>query len=177
MINCPSCHHIELNGALFCSECGARLVAVDMPTTQNIAQSGGSDTLSYRVRTKSAPLRELNPNPVNTNSEATIALHLVESGQTLNLARQAEFTLGRVAEGQFILPDVDLSPYQAYAQGVSRLHAALKVYNQRVFVTDLGSSNGTRVNGQKIMPNVDFPLNHGDVVALGKFKIQVLLRK
>ncbi len=176
MINCPNCHHIELNGALFCSECGARLVAVDMPTTQNIAQ-GSSDTLSYHVRPKSAPLRELNPTPTAANSEATIALHLVESGQILNLARQAEFTMGRVAEGQLILPDVDLSPYQAYAQGVSRLHAALKVYNQRVFVTDLGSSNGTRVNGQKIMPNVDFPLNHGDVVALGKFKIQVLLRK
>jgi pSer/pThr/pTyr-binding forkhead associated (FHA) protein len=53
----------------------------------------------------------------------------------------------------------------------------LKLNNQRIFITDLGSSNGTRVNGQKIMPNVDYPLNHGDVIALGKFKIQVLIRK
>jgi pSer/pThr/pTyr-binding forkhead associated (FHA) protein len=95
----------------------------------------------------------------------------------LHLNGQNEFTLGRVADGQPILPDVDLSPYEAYAQGVSRLHAALKLNNQRVFITDLGSSNGTRVNGQKIMPNVDYPLNHGDVIALGKFKIQVLIRK
>jgi pSer/pThr/pTyr-binding forkhead associated (FHA) protein len=75
----------------------------------------------------------------------------------LHLTGQSEFTMGRVAEGQPNLPDVDLSPYEAYAQGVSRLHAVLKLNNQRVFITDLGSSNGTRVNGQKIMPNVDYP--------------------
>jgi len=85
--------------------------------------------------------------------------------------------MGRVAEGQPILPDVDLSPYEAYSQGVSRLHAALKVINQRVVIMDLGSSNGTRVNGQKIVPNVDYPLNHGDMIALGKLKIQVLIRR
>jgi pSer/pThr/pTyr-binding forkhead associated (FHA) protein len=46
-----------------------------------------------------------------------------------------------------------------------------------VVITDLGSSNGTRVNGQKIVPHVDYPLNHGDMIALGKFAIQVLIKK
>jgi pSer/pThr/pTyr-binding forkhead associated (FHA) protein len=81
-----------------------------------------------------------------------------------------------VAEGQPILPDVDLSPYDAYAQGVSRLHAALKVTRNRVAIMDLGSSNGTRVNGQKIVPHVDYPLNHSDVIALGKLKLQVIIK-
>jgi len=110
-------------------------------------------------------------------SEAVVSLHLVESGIILHLSGQTEFTLGRVSDGQPILPDVDLSPYEAYSQGVSRLHSSLKFNNNRLFITDLGSSNGTRVNGQKISPNVDYPVNHGDVVALGKFKIQVLIRK
>lgn len=176
MITCPNCKHEELSGALFCGECGTRLVSVDMPTTQNIGQ-GGSETLSFQVRVKSTAAPAVDPPAQVVNTESSVALHLVENGQVLNLSRQTEFTIGRVAEGQLILPDVDLSPYQAYAQGVSRLHAALKIANQRVFINDLGSSNGTRVNGQKIMPNVDFPLNHGDVIALGKFKIQVLFRK
>jgi hypothetical protein len=174
MITCPNCRHEEITGALFCGECGARLVAADLPTTQNLSH-GHSDSLTFQVRTKTPPI------PVQENSaaptEALVSLHLVESGQILNLAGQSEYSIGRAVEGQFILPDVDLSNYQAYAQGVSRLHAALKVNNQRVYITDLGSSNGTRVNGQKIVANVDFPLNHGDVIALGKFKIQVLLRK
>jgi len=174
MITCPNCHHEEISGALFCSECGSRLIAVDLPTTQNISH-GSSDVLGFQARPKSPPVppQEVSPNPLETG----ISLHLVESGQIMHLSGQTEFTIGRAAEGQFILPDVDLSNYQAYAQGVSRLHAALKINNMRVYIADLGSSNGTRVNGQKIVPNVDFPLNHGDVVALGKFKIQILLRK
>ena len=176
MVTCPNCRHEEIFGALFCSECGARLVVVDLPTTQNISH-GSSETFTFQVRSKSPPTSVTSQGAAPAQVEATVSLHLVESGQILNLSGQTEYTIGRAAEGQFILPDVDLSNYQAYAQGVSRLHAALKVNNLRVCITDLGSSNGTRVNGQKIVPNVDFPLNHGDVIALGKFKIQVLLRK
>jgi hypothetical protein len=173
MILCPNCRHQELTGALFCSECGARLVVLEVPTTHSIERNQ-TGLLMFQPQQSSLP-----PSPPVSSSlsDAVVSLHLIESGMILHLSSQTEFTVGRVAEGQPILPDVDLSPYEAYAQGVSRLHAALKLNNQRVFITDLGSSNGTRVNGQKIMPNVDYPLNHGDVVALGKFKIQVLIRK
>jgi pSer/pThr/pTyr-binding forkhead associated (FHA) protein len=106
-----------------------------------------------------------------------VSLHLVESGQVIHLKGRTEFTLGRVSEGQPIPPDIDLSAFNAYAQGVSRLHVALKIVNQGVVVTDLGSSNGTRVNGQKIVPHVDYPINHGDILAVGKLKIQVLIHK
>ncbi len=105
-----------------------------------------------------------------------LALYLIEAKQTLQLAGRSEFTLGRVAEGQPILPDVDLSPFDAYAQGVSRLHAALKINKTRVAIMDLGSSNGTRVNGQKIVPHVDYPVNHNDQIALGKLRIQILIK-
>jgi len=43
-------------------------------------------------------------------------------------------------------------------------------------VMDLGSSNGTYINGRRINPHVEESLGHGDIVALGKLKIQVLLR-
>lgn len=171
MILCPNCHHQELTGALFCGECGARLVVAEAPTTQGIEryQTG---MLSLHNRPPSPPESSASGHP-----EIVVSLHLIESGMILHLSGQNEFTIGRVADGQPILPDVDLSPYEGYTQGVSRLHSALKVNNQRVFITDLGASNGTRVNGQKIIPNVDYPINHGDVVALGKFKIQILIRK
>ena len=75
-----------------------------------------------------------------------------------------------------MMPDIDLTPYQAYASGVSRLHAVVKRDSERVLVMDLGSSNGTYVNGRRINPHVEEALNHGDILALGKLKIQVLLR-
>jgi hypothetical protein len=173
MILCPTCQNKEPSGALFCSECGARLVILEIPTT-NAIDRNQTGLLMFQPRASSPP-----PAPSTSSGlpEVVVSLHLIESGMILHLSGQNEYTLGRVAEGQPILPDVDLSPYEAFSQGVSRLHSVLKLNNQRVFITDLGSSNGTRVNGQKIMPNVDYPLNHGDVVALGKFKIQILIRK
>lgn len=173
MISCPVCQHLELNGALFCSECGGRLVVMEIPSTQAIDRNQ-TGLLMFRPRPSSPPSA---PSVSASLSDAVVSLHLIESGMIIHLSGQMEFTLGRVADGQPILPDVDLSPYEAYSQGVSRLHSSLKLNNNRLFITDLGSSNGTRVNGQKILPNVDYPVNHGDVVALGKFKIQVLIRK
>jgi pSer/pThr/pTyr-binding forkhead associated (FHA) protein len=105
---------------------------------------------------------------------ARISLHLVESGQILPLAERNEFSLGRVAEGQPIMPDIDLTPYKAYENGVSRLHALLKLVNNHVLILDLGSSNGTYVNGNRLVPSVERPLNHGDMIHLGKLKIQIL---
>jgi len=64
----------------------------------------------------------------------------------------------------------------AQASGVSRLHALLKRDGKRVIIMDLGSANGTYVNGKRLRTNNEHLLNHGDVVALGKLKFQVLLR-
>jgi len=107
--------------------------------------------------------------------QSWISLHIIESGQILPLAERTEFTLGRSAEGQPIVPDVDLSSYNAYANGVSRLHAAIKLVNNRIIVVDLGSSNGTYLNGVRLSPYVETPVSHGDLIYLGKLKIQVLI--
>ncbi len=175
MIICPNCHHKEFPGALFCSECGARLISLDYLTTQSI-QKTTSDMLDQSKLGSSPDTLKNDTNAQKPEQNAELALFVIDSKQTLQLAGRTEFTLGRVAEGQPILPDVDFSPFEAYSQGVSRLHAALKVHRDRVAIMDLGSSNGTRVNGQKIVPHVDYPVNQGDIIALGKLKIQVVLR-
>ena len=127
-----------------------------------------------------ASMPRLAPRVPAPNSDLTsnswISLHLMDSGKILPLASRNEFTLGRLSEGQPIMPDIDLTPYQAYASGVSRLHAVVKREDNRVAVMDLGSSNGTYVNGRRLNPHTEESLSHGDIVALGKLKIQILLR-
>jgi FHA domain-containing protein len=167
MIVCSNCNHVNMAGALFCSECGKRLGGSDPLTTQNIQTSKMNEAL--RQAPVSAP-----PPPATMNNWVT--LHLLDTGQVLPLAERNEFTLGRISEGQPIMPDIDLSPYQAYARGVSRLHAVLKREASHVFLMDLGSSNGTFVNGKRLSPNVDHAISNGDVIALGKLKIQILLK-
>lgn len=104
-----------------------------------------------------------------------VSLFVVEANRTIPLRGRTEFTLGRVTEDQPIIPDVDLTPFEAYIMGVSRLHATLKIGPQRISIRDLGSSNGTRVNGNRIVPHVDYPLKPGDELALGKLVLQILV--
>ena len=165
MIVCPSCQHENLDGTVFCSDCGMQLAGEDPLITQNISEdqlSGVPDDLKI---TSSLP----------KDYDAWASIHLVDSGQILPLAERAEFTLGRISEAQPIMPDIDLTPYQAYASGVSRLHAVLRREREQVYVMDLGSSNGTYLNGKRLQPNTAHDIRHGDLISLGKLKIQVLL--
>ncbi len=167
MIICANCQHKNVTGAMFCAECGAQLDGIDTLITQAITDEQIVEELNKK------PAK---PELASTPGTSWISLHLMDSGKILPLASRNEFTLGRLSEGQPIMPDIDLTPYQAYASGVSRLHAVVKRDANRVVVMDLGSSNGTYVNGRRINPHVEEPLSHGDILALGKLKIQVLLR-
>jgi hypothetical protein len=167
---CPNCRHRELEGALFCSECGAKLIDHDGLSTAAIR--GTDSSLRIPSGSQRSPASSATP-----ASEAVASLHVVRTGQIIPLIGSNEFTIGRVSEGQTILPDIDLTPYEAYGQGVSRLHATFKINNETLTVRDLGSSNGTRVNNEKLSPHKDHALQHGDVVALGQFKVQALVRQ
>ena len=164
MIICPSCQHENLDGTVFCSDCGMQLTGIDPIVTQNISEE--LTELEEEIKTAVFP----------KDLDSWASIHLVDSGQILPLADRAEFTLGRTSEAQPIMPDIDLTPYQAYASGVSRLHAVLKRQGQQVSVKDLGSSNGTYLNGKRLKSNVDQPIENGDLLSLGKLKIQILLK-
>ena len=167
-IMCPNCHHQELEGALFCSECGTKLVSEDGLSTAAIRA-----TESTITEVGEAPP----PPPPIKATEARISLHIVRTGQILPLVGRDDFTIGRVSQGQSILPDIDLTPYEAYSQGVSRLHATIRIEQKKITIEDLGSSNGTRINSKKINPHQHHPIIHGDVIALGRFKIQTLIQQ
>ena len=168
MIVCSNCKHTNMDGAMFCSECGAQLITAESLITQNISTGKVREALGKK------------PGPSSTPSTISLdtwgTLHLLDTGQMLPLSDRTEFTVGRVSEGQPIMPDIDLSPYQAYAGGVSRLHAVLKREGNRILLMDLGSSNGTYINGKRLTPNVEQIVYNGDVIALGKLKIQILLK-
>lgn len=165
MITCPNCKQEGLDGAIFCLECGAHLLGADPRATQSI-QTDGMSRLKGNYIIADKP---------SITTQAWVTLHLIESGQLLPLAERKEYTLGRVNEGQPAAPDMDLSPYRAFENGVSRIHAIIKCTENRVRIMDLGSSNGTFVNGVRLAAQVETPLQNGDMVALGKLKIQILL--
>ena len=56
---------------------------------------------------------------------------------------------------------------------ISREHARLFCDGGRLFVEDLGTTNGTRVNGQRIEPQSPAPIAHGDVIELGEVRLSL----
>lgn len=72
-------------------------------------------------------------------------------------------------------PHIDLSSFYAHERGVSRKHARISIINMRLTVADLGSTNGTFVNNEKLDPNVEYPIKAGDELRLGFLSISLTI--
>lgn len=83
--------------------------------------------------------------------------------------------LGRASEAEDYRPDFDMTFYDE-GDYVSRRHARITKGRRGYFITDLGSSNGTTVNGQSLVPHNARSLRNGDRVKVGLVVIQFWLR-
>jgi hypothetical protein len=83
-----------------------------------------------------------------------------EAGRRWPLNRARPLTVGRSEECDISLPD----------RQVSRLHARVVWQEDQYFLEDLGSKNGTHLNGQEVQSPV--PLQDGDEVQIAlRFKL------
>jgi len=199
MIECPHCKNLELVGAIFCRECGTQLLptgaypspravkktANDQPFNHNskrVPQSPAPTTEPGRQNSpnsiRSQAASDVQPKPTITNSEQTnrITLQVLQTGELISVAEEDEVTLGRAGTGQPIIPDIDLTPYKGLEAGVSRLHASIRFKGEEIYIMDLGSANGTRLNGDKLPPSTPHRLEDESVITLGKLKLKVLIK-
>ena len=85
-------------------------------------------------------------------------------GVILSLTR-ASAVVGRAASG--VTPDLDLGPYDG-DRSVSRRHAVVEYDGANLTLTDLGSANGTLINGRVTSGRI--AIQDGDVVHFGNVK-------
>jgi pSer/pThr/pTyr-binding forkhead associated (FHA) protein len=120
-----------------------------------------------------------------------IDYHTIKCG-TATLGRQAEIELcietpysepiytklthriiiGRADENACDV-DINVASYDAAQKGVSRRHAALELVNKILVVSDLNSTNGTFINGQRIPRGNRRVVRDGDELLLGDLLIYV----
>lgn len=93
----------------------------------------------------------------------------LDDGQRFEIDRE-ETLLGRSDPLDRIEPDVDLSYCGGFEQGVSRRHAVIRWDENGYSLEDLGSTNGTVLNREKLIPGTPVVLNEGDVIHLGRMK-------
>ncbi|HVU66036.1 MAG TPA: FHA domain-containing protein [Ktedonobacteraceae bacterium] len=71
--------------------------------------------------------------------------------------------------GGGVQPEVDLAAFE-HADTVSRGHATIEHIGSTYQLTDLHSTNFSRVNGKRLEPSVPTPINDGDTLQFGKIQ-------
>jgi len=110
--------------------------------------------------------------PPARTSLAPAQLIVASSGASLPLPAAAQAVVGRSDPVSNFYPDVDLNPHGALDNGVGRRHVRLLVQNGQVMVEDMDSTNGTVLNGQKLLPRQPQPLRSGDQLVVGKLLLR-----
>ena len=98
------------------------------------------------------------------------------SMEPVTVSPSKRVVFGRSDNNSTVKPDVDFTPYGAVEKGVSRQHAALEVNEDTLMLLDVGSSNGTYLNGQRLLPNQPRVLRDGDEVRLGKLVAHIYFK-
>jgi len=69
---------------------------------------------------------------------------------------------------------LDLTQYGAVEKGVSRLHAVIHYHINKLVLVDMGSQNGTYVNGNRLTTGVKYTIRIGDHLLIGKLAMEVM---
>ncbi len=97
-------------------------------------------------------------------------------GQTtgsLHLPILNQIVIGRADTDGGAQPSLDLSPYGGATWGVSRVHAVIAFEDEMLYLEDLDSTSGTRINGLSLIPNRAYRLRDGDELEFGQVRIVV----
>ncbi|WP_376792710.1 FHA domain-containing protein [Thermoflexus sp.] len=162
MIECPLCGRKYPVGALFCPECGVYLLTGGPLRTEPLPE-GAAIPVELPVEF---------PSTAREGSQSLV-LHVLSSGRRVVIRPDQEVLVGRLDVGRGIFPQLDLTPDGGLEGGVSRRHARIFFQADRFYIEDLGSTNGTYLNGVRLEPYSPCPLGDGDELRLGQIAIRV----
>jgi pSer/pThr/pTyr-binding forkhead associated (FHA) protein len=143
-MKCTECQMENIDGALFCEECGAKL-----------------DTME-----------SLQDTAVEMGDASQLVLTSTD-GSRLDIPAKDEVVIGREDPVSEVFPDLDLTDLGGMDSGVSRKHAIIHRTGAEYTIEDLESTNGTYVNKKKIQPHVPQAIKAGDELRFGKLALAV----
>jgi len=156
---CENCGKTNTAEDTYCFSCGhilpAGLQAISTHSLEN------DQSLQPQIRWGTAYFGE----------QSILRIRVHDSGEIIETRFDEECVLGRAAGS--VHPDVDLTPFGAVEKGVSRMHVKLTRQNVTVMVQDLGSANGTFLNGEKLLPYQARVLRNEDELILGHLALRI----
>jgi pSer/pThr/pTyr-binding forkhead associated (FHA) protein len=164
MIRCSHCNAQQLNGTIFCAECGASLMSADPRRETTTALNKPNEGLPAVA--EEAP-HTVVAAPAPTAGVPGISVVVINSGRRISLEAGEELLVGRKDNQRGIYPDVDLGLDGGYDAGVSRRHALITPGANGYTLEDLASANGTFINGRRLPAQTPTPITSGDELKFG----------
>lgn len=119
------------------------------------------------------PQRGTNTFPEN----GLLKLTALEGADSMLLSPETETVVGRRSMSG-LQPHIDLSLWGAYEKGVSRRHAKLLLNSDgQLCLVELGSANGTFLNGKQLQPFQQYVLHEFDTIRLGQLSFRITYQK
>ncbi len=165
MNTCPNCGHNNRVGLLFCEDC--------------------SKPLSVNIATVTIGTKKIKNDPNEAVAKATwgtahlsstVILHIQDATEPILLHPNERTVFGRADSSNSKQPDIDLTLFGALEKGVSRAHATIERGENTLTLIDMGSSNGTHLNGQRLVPDQPRVLRDGDEIHFGKLIAHVYFK-
>lgn len=155
---------VEINGATF-----TRMLQDDPEIAVRIMRK-----LSHRLREADELLGRSEPRPAPPPPPPEAAGYLTHraSGARLEVGWDSSLTVGRSDPVTGLQPAIDLTGIDRQ-RSVSRRHAKLtRRAGQLYLVEDLAATNGTFVNGERIVPGEPVEVRSGDLLRFGLVELR-----
>ncbi|MFC1975430.1 FHA domain-containing protein [Chloroflexota bacterium] len=170
MTKCPFCSTSHVANTVFCNECGNYLLEEDQRKTDPLENGETGWTGETTDGPRETPASQPNAKPV------VVQLKIGDRHREIEISLDKIINIGRVDPTTTIFPEVDLTDEGPPAKSVSRRHARILKQENMVKLEDMGSVNGTFINGTRLDPYMPEAISDGDLLQLGKLSIKIKIR-
>jgi FHA domain len=170
---CPDCG-MPVTGR-FCEACGHD-TALPEPSQPAVAPPQAASTQAAKWTAVVNADREFYKRVLARGGPDTVAFPQYFPERRIVLQRDTAL-IGRHNHEQGVEPEIDLGIHPA-DRGVSTQHAVLRVRDDGLTITDLGSTNGTSLNDSEdfLANGVETPLTDGDRIHVGAWTTITVVR-
>lgn len=165
---CPVCKNGNERKAPVCVHCGAALEEnIPGPTVTALSPEAPADERS--VIDASVTIEdELIP-------ADGIVVYVAGIDKRVSVRIENEVIFGRNAK-ESRDPMLDLTELGGFQMGISRRHAKIRRAGNGYEIIDLFSTNGTWLNGERLIPDKPYPLANGAQVQMGRMRMYLFHR-
>lgn len=167
MIVCPFCQAMYVANTLFCTSCGTCLF-----------EKNAKETSPFEID-QAAPVAGPGPEAgvtfasCYTRDPLALRFSIGPSKRAMEIPLTKAIYMGRLDPASTVLPEIDLTAEDSEGNCISRHHARIRRQEDTVLIEDLGSTNGTYINGQRLTSYVPETMKDYSLVQLGRLTIEV----